>query len=229
MDQNWDFDEKLGYLEIYNEQIRDLLSENQINLQIREDPSKGPIVQGLLEKSIKSPQEIIEMINLGNERRFVAETSSNKFSSRSHAILILTLQKRHRINDPTKIAYAKVIMADLADSERACLSGNKGLRMIEGGSINRSLLALGNCIKMLSERVNKVNYRDSKLTRLLKESLRGNTRNVMLACLSPLEILNEESINTLKYANRKKQIKVKMFKNFRKQVLDMELAIKLEE
>ena len=229
MDQNWDFVLKLSYLEIYNEQIRDLLSENQINLQMLEDPIKGPIVQGLLENSIKSPQEIIEMINLGNERRVVAETSSNKFSSRSHAILILTLQKKHRINDPTTITYAKVIMADLAGSERACVSGNKGLRMIEGGNINKSLLALGNCIKMLSERVNKVNFRDSKLTRLLKESLGGNTRTIMLACLSPLELHYEESINTLKYANRMKQIKVKMFKNFREEIMDMELAIKLDE
>ena len=229
MDKNWDFTLKLSYLEIYNEQIRDLIGENQINLQILEDPLKGPIVQGLQETTIKNPQEIIELINLGNEKRVVAETSSNKFSSRSHAILTLTLQKKHRINEPNKITHAKLVMADLAGSERACVSENKGLRMMEGGNINKSLLALGNCIKMLSEKASKVNYRDSKLTRLLKESLGGNTRTIMLACLSPLESHYEESLNTLKYAKRMKQIKVKMSKNYKEETMDMETIIKLHE
>jgi len=229
MDKNWDFILQMSYLEIYNEQIHDLLNESQINLQILEDPIKGPVVHGLLENPIKSPQEIIELINLGNSRRIVAETASNKFSSRSHALLILNLQRKHRVIDPSKIVYAKLVMADLAGSERACVSGNKGLRMMEGGNINRSLLALGNCIKMLSEKAAKVNYRDSKLTRLLKESLGGNTRTIMLACLSPLESHYEESLNTLKYAYRMKQIKVKMIKNVKEEIMDMEIAIKMDE
>lgn len=229
MDKNWDFVLQMSYLEIYNEQIHDLLNESPINLQILEDPIKGPVVQGLLETNIKSPQEIIELINIGNSRRVVAETSSNKFSSRSHAILILNLQKKHRVEDPNKIIHAKLVMADLAGSERACVSGNKGVRMIEGGNINRSLLALGNCIKMLSENAPKINYRDSKLTRLLKESLGGNTRSIMITCLSPLENHYEESLNSLKYAFRMKQIKVKAMKNIKEEEMDMELAIKLDE
>lgn len=229
LDQNWEFFIKMSYMEIYNEQIRDLLSENPINLQILEDPTKGSIVHGLKENSIKTPQEMIEFINIGNEKRVVAETYSNKFSSRSHAILILNLQKKHLIKNPTKVTHAKLVMVDLAGSERACISENKGARMREGANINRSLLALGNCIKMLSQHANKINYRDSKLTRLLKESLGGNTKTMMIACLSPLAMHYEESMNTLKYANRMRQIKVKMSKNFKEDVLEMELAIKLDE
>jgi len=109
-------------------------------------------------------------------------------------------------------------MVDLAGSERASTSDNRGIRMVEGANINRSLLALANCINILGDNRKKgafVPYRDSKLTRLLKDSLGGNTKSIMIACISPLYVHFEETINTLKYASRARNIKKKIHKNFK--------------
>lgn len=213
-----EFKIKLSYLEIYNEQVKDLLVDNSDNLMILEDQTKGVVITDLTEIQLNNPSEIIKLIEQGNSRRTMASTSSNQFSSRSHAILILSIEKRNLLVDPQQIVYAKFCLVDLAGSERALLSDVKGIRMTEGANINKSLLALGNCINILSDNNKKgafVPYRDSKLTRLLKESLGGNTKTIMIACLSPSSLSYDETLNTLKYASRAKNIKRKVNKNLR--------------
>jgi kinesin family protein 18/19 len=142
----------------------------------------------------------------------MAATSANAFSTRSHAILQITIEQVHSRLENT---VSKLSLIDLAGSERAAATENRGIRMVEGANINRSLLALGNCINVLSDARKAghfVPYRDSKLTRLLKDSLGGNTKTVMLACISSSGSAIEETLNTLKYANRaqniKKQVKI---------------------
>lgn len=145
-------------------------------------------------------------------------TEANEVSSRSHAVFLLTIEAKDEDPQSPGVKVAKLNMIDLAGSERAAYTNNKGLRMIEGANINRSLLALGNCINALSDKQKggkkfHVPYRDSKLTRLLKESLCGNCRTVMIANVSPAVTAYEDTLNTLKYANRAKSIKTYSKKN----------------
>jgi len=141
----------------------------------------------------------------------MAPTGANQVSSRSHAILVVSIESKERArNIKDGITFAKLQMIDLAGSERGAATENRGQRMVEGSNINKSLLALGNCINILSDRGKAgsfVPYRDSKLTRLLKDSLGGNTKTVMIACISPSFMAFEETINTLKYASRARKIK----------------------
>lgn len=158
-------------------------------LAILEDPAKGVVVQDLSEYEIEGVDDLQHIVKIGNERRAVAATGANQTSSRSHAILVFNVSTE----TPDGQTLAKLQLVDLAGSERAQASDNRGQRMIEGANINKSLLALGNCINALSNEGKKsslapekgfVGYRDSKLTRLLKDSLGGNTKTVMLACVS---------------------------------------------
>ena len=227
---NREFKIKLWYLEIYNENIRDLLSNNNENLELREDPIKGLIVNGITEKETNSSEDILSLLKKGNKNRTTEETDANEASSRSHAILqILVSYKDKEKNDNniniinsnniySNIKFGKLSLIDLAGSERASISGSKGMRLIEGGNINRSLLVLGNCINALCESSIKGNklhipYRDSKLTRLLKDSLGGNSRTVMIANVSPFIYNFDDTYNTLKYAERAKYIKNNINKN----------------
>ncbi|XP_040186913.1 kinesin-like protein KIF19 [Rana temporaria] len=206
----------MSYLEIYNEMIRDLLNPSLGYLDLRED-SKGVIqVAGITEVSTINAKEIMQLLMKGNKQRTQEPTAANKTSSRSHAILQVTVRQKNRIKNITQeVRMGRLFMIDLAGSERASQTQNRGQRMKEGAHINRSLLALGNCINALSERGgNKyVNYRDSKLTRLLKDSLGGNSRTVMIAHISPANSAFEESRNTLAYADRAKNIKTRVKRN----------------
>ncbi|KAM4033694.1 kinesin-like protein KIF19 [Anomaloglossus baeobatrachus] len=206
----------MSYLEIYNEMIRDLLNPALGYLDLRED-SKGVIqVAGITEVSTINAKEIMQLLMKGNKQRTQEPTAANKTSSRSHAILQVTVRQKSRIKNITQeVRVGRLFMIDLAGSERASQTQNRGQRMKEGAHINRSLLALGNCINALSDRgVNKyVNYRDSKLTRLLKDSLGGNSRTVMIAHISPASSAFEESRNTLTYADRAKNIKTRVKRN----------------
>nr|DBA27591.1 TPA: hypothetical protein GDO54_008065 [Pyxicephalus adspersus] len=206
----------MSYLEIYNEMIRDLLNPSLGYLDLRED-SKGEIqVAGITEVSTINAKEIMQLLMKGNKQRTQEPTAANKTSSRSHAILQVTVRQKSRIKNITQeVRMGRLFMIDLAGSERASQTQNRGQRMKEGAHINRSLLALGNCINALSDRgVNKyVNYRDSKLTRLLKDSLGGNSRTVMIAHISPASSAFEESRNTLTYADRAKNIKTRVKRN----------------
>ncbi|CAL1599556.1 unnamed protein product [Knipowitschia caucasica] len=202
----------MSYLEIYNEMIRDLLNPTSGFLDLRED-SKGEIqVAGITEVSTVNAQEIMELLVKGNRQRTQEPTAANRTSSRSHALLQVCV-KRQDLNQ--EVRFGRLFMIDLAGSERAAQTQNTGQRLKEGAHINRSLLALGNCINALSDKNahRYVNYRDSKLTRLLKDSLGGNSRTVMIAHISPASIAFEESRNTLSYADRAKHIRTRVKKN----------------
>ncbi|XP_033118970.1 kinesin-like protein KIF19 [Anneissia japonica] len=204
----------MSYLEIYNEMIRDLLKPTGEVLELREDASGNVQVAGISEISTRSTREIMNLLVQGNKERTQEPTAANKTSSRSHAVLQVTVKQRSRIRSTSQsIKVGKLFMIDLAGSERASHTKNRGKRMIEGAHINRSLLALGNCINALCEGGKYVNYRDSKITRLLKDSLGGNCRTVMIAHLSPASLYYEESRNTLLYADRAKNIKTKVRPN----------------
>ncbi|KAJ3291002.1 Kinesin-like protein kif19, partial [Blyttiomyces sp. JEL0837] len=207
------FEVTLSYLEIYNENIRDLLSGKADYLDLREDYSRGVVVAGITTVSVKSADEILSMLRRGNKSRTQEATGANEVSSRSHAVLqIFICYKDMDKHGHVTERFGKLSMIDLAGSERAADTKNRGMRMIEGANINRSLLALGNCINALGD--NKkgkyVNYRDSKLTRLLKDSLGGNCRTVMIANISPASTNFEETSNTLKYASRARNIKTRV-------------------
>ncbi|CAG9314949.1 unnamed protein product [Blepharisma stoltei] len=216
-----DFILKLSYLEIYNEHVIDLLDSTgkSNNLLIVEDPIKGIVVPELLEYQISNLQDAHELIVKGNQQRTMASTAINQFSTRSHAVLRITIEQRARErNIIEEVANSKLSLIDLAGSERGAATENRGQRMVEGANINRSLLALGNCINILTDSKNKgkyVPYRDSKLTRILKDSLGGNTKTIMIACISPSIIQFEETMNTLKYAERARNIKNDAVRNIK--------------
>ncbi|KAM6312136.1 kinesin-like protein KIF18B [Podargus strigoides] len=201
----------ISYQEVYNEQIHDLL-EPKGPLAIREDPKKGVVVQGLSIHQPASAEQLLEMLAKGNKNRTQHPTDANATSSRSHAICQVYVKQQNRAGVPARdLQVAKMSLIDLAGSERASVTNAKGERLREGASINRSLLALINVINALADMKSKkghIPYRDSKLTRLLKDSLGGNCRTVMIAAVSPSALAYEDTYNTLKYASRAKEIKL---------------------
>ena len=208
----------LSYLEIYNETIRDLLvpGGSKAGLMLREDANQTVSVAGLSSHHPQNVQEVMNMIREGNTYRTISPTEANATSSRSHAVLQINVSQKDRnadINEPHTMATLSII--DLAGSERASATKNRGERLIEGANINKSLLALGSCINALCDpRVkNHVPYRNSKLTRLLKFSLGGNCKTVMIVCVSPSSQHFDETQNTLRYANRAKNIQTKVTRN----------------
>ncbi|KAI9031278.1 kinesin-domain-containing protein [Hyaloraphidium curvatum] len=205
---------ELSYLEVYNEQIRDLLKD-QPPLELRED-DKGVQVAKLSKHVLLDVEDVMALLIRGNENRSKAPTEANETSSRSHAVLQIHVKQRDR-GSGTQATWKTAILSiiDLAGSERASATKNRGERLREGAKINRSLLALGNCINALCKSVHSrhIPYRDSKLTRLLKFSLGGNCKVVMIANISPHPSYYEETHNTLMYANRAKEIKTKVEQN----------------
>ena len=222
---------KFWYLEIYNENIRDLLkfvdkpNSNFINddneyLDLREDPIKGIMVSGITEVNVDNKEDMLKILKRGNRNRTQEATGANETSSRSHAILQVSIEYKEKNSGiDYEIKYSKLSLVDLAGSERASATQNRGMRLIEGANINRSLLTLGNCINALCDATFKgikkpyIPYRDSKLTRLLKDSLGGNARTVMIANISPSINAFDDTYNTLKYANRAKNIKTVVTRN----------------
>ncbi|XP_061471695.1 kinesin-like protein KIF19 isoform X2 [Rhineura floridana] len=211
-----EYEVSMSYLEVYNEMIRDLLNPSLGYLDLRED-AKGIIqVAGITKVSTINAKEIMQLLMKGNKQRTQEPTAANRTSSRSHAVLQVTVRQKSRVkNIMQEVRVGRLFMIDLAGSERASQTQNRGKRMKEGAHINRSLLALGNCINALSDRagVKYVNYRDSKLTRLLKDSLGGNSRTVMIAHISPASSAFEESRSTLTYAERAKSIRTTVKRN----------------
>ncbi|TVY83481.1 Kinesin-like protein [Lachnellula suecica] len=208
----------LSYLEIYNETIRDLLvpGGSKQGLMLREDANQAVSVAGLSSYHPRDVQEVMDMIVKGNEYRTVSPTAANATSSRSHAVLQINVAQKDRnadVNEPHTMATLSII--DLAGSERASATKNRGERLLEGANINKSLLALGGCINALCDprKKNHVPYRNSKLTRLLKFSLGGNCKTVMIVCVSPSSAHFDETQNTLRYANRAKNIQTKVTRN----------------
>lgn len=211
----------VSFIEVYNEQVYDLIEGNGKVLSLREDQDRGVVVAaGATEQLVCTYDDVIELLMIGNRNRKTEATQMNTVSSRSHAVLLLTVKhsKKASFSASAKevVTESKLSLIDLAGSERASATNNRGARLHEGANINKSLLALANCINSLaannqggisSKRLN-VKYRDSKLTHLLKSSLEGNCNLVMIANINPSDSVFEDSHNTLKYANRAKSLKV---------------------
>ncbi|XP_068447759.1 kinesin-like protein KIF1A isoform X26 [Clinocottus analis] len=214
---------EVSYMEIYCERVRDLLNpKNKGNLRVREHPLMGPYVEDLSKLAVTSYNDIQDLMDSGNKARTVAATNMNETSSRSHAVFnIIFTQKRHDADtENTSEKVSKISLVDLAGSERADSTGAKGTRLKEGANINKSLTTLGKVISALAEvdsglnknkkkkKVeNHIPYRDSVLTWLLRENLGGNSRTAMVAALSPADINYDETLSTLRYADRAKQIR----------------------
>ncbi|KAJ1355026.1 hypothetical protein KIN20_012142 [Parelaphostrongylus tenuis] len=203
----------VSMLEIYDEKVVDLLSGSREPLQVRE---QGGIVfvQGLSKVSVKSLNDTMAQLEKGGIHRSKGETAMNALSSRSHAVFTITLEKIG-IGDEDIGFTSKLHLVDLAGSERLKKTQAEGTRKLEGIRINEGLLALGNVISALSESGNNrhIPYRDSKITRLLQDSLGGNSHTVMIACVSPADSNAEETLSTLRYADRAKKIKNKPIVN----------------
>ncbi|XP_073680996.1 kinesin family member 4 [Garra rufa] len=215
----------VSYLEIYNEEILDLLctSKDKPIISIREDPKDGIKIVGLTEKEVFTAHEMVGCLELGNSARTVGSTAMNAASSRSHAIFTISLEQRRK-GDKSDVMVSKLHLVDLAGSERQKKTKAEGDRLKEGISINRGLLSLGNVISALGDESKKatfVPYRDSKLTRLLQDSLGGNSHTLMIACVSPADSNIEETINTLRYADRARKIKNKPVLNVDPRAVEM--------
>ncbi|XP_064900288.1 kinesin-like protein KIF1C isoform X9 [Columba livia] len=204
------FSVEVSYLEIYCERVRDLLAPRpQGALRVREHPLLGPYVPGLARLAVTSAGEIAQLVASGDRARTVAATELNARSSRSHAVLSIVVTQRR--GEPGE-KVSRISLVDLAGSERADAAGTRGTRLKEGANINKSLSTLGKVIAMLADAHKRgkpefVPYRDSVLTWLLKESLGGNSRTAMIAALSPADINYEETLSTLRYADRTRRIR----------------------
>lgn len=202
------------FIEVYNEQVYDLLQPMGKCLPLREDKIKGVVeIAGVAEKPVSLPNEVLDLLQQGNRYRKTEATMANQVSSRSHAVLQLMVRRTRTTSGGREaVVESKLSLIDLAGSERASATQNRGARLNEGANINKSLLALANCINALSEKTNgkakSVKFRDSKLTHLLRSSLEGNCSLIMIANINPSDKTFEDSHNTLKYANRAKNIKV---------------------
>lgn len=203
---------RASYLEIYMEEIRDLLSKDQSKrLELKERPDTGVYVKDLSSFVTKSVREIEHVMNVGNQNRSVGATDMNEHSSRSHAIFIITIECSEMGADgENHIRVGRLNLVDLAGSERQAKTKSEGERLKEATKINLSLSALGNVISALVDgKSTHIPYRDSKLTRLLQDSLGGNAKTVMVANIGPADYNYDETLNTLRYANRAKNIKNK--------------------
>ena len=203
---------KVSFLEIYNEQINDLLNPTNANLQIRWEQKQGFFVGGLLVIECKKPEDIVEIILQGTKNRKKGSHDLNKDSSRSHSILTVYLISEVQSGSETYKKYGKISFVDLAGSERLKETHSKGGMLKETGNINKSLFVLGKVISALTDKKNTnqhIPYRDSKLTMLLMDSIGGTAKTLMIACVSPSSQYSDETMSTLNYASRTMNIKNK--------------------
>ncbi|XP_049479701.1 kinesin-like protein KIF17 [Panthera uncia] len=210
--ENTKFLVRASYLEIYNEDVRDLLgADSKQKLELKEHPEKGVYVKGLSMHTVHSMAQCERIMEAGWKNRSVGYTLMNKDSSRSHSIFTISIEI-YAVDERGKdhLRAGKLNLVDLAGSERQSKTGATGERLKEATKINLSLSALGNVISALVDgRCKHIPYRDSKLTRLLQDSLGGNTKTLMVACLSPADNNYDETLSTLRYANRAKNIRNK--------------------
>ncbi|XP_062972637.1 kinesin heavy chain [Elgaria multicarinata webbii] len=206
MDENLEFHIKVSYFEIYLDKIRDLLDVSKTNLAVHEDKNRVPYVKGCTERFVSSPEEVMDVIDEGKTNRHVAVTNMNEHSSRSHSIFLINI-KQENVETEKKLS-GKLYLVDLAGSEKVSKTGAEGSVLDEAKNINKSLSALGNVISALAEGTKThVPYRDSKMTRILQDSLGGNCRTTIVICCSP-SIFNEaETKSTLMFGQRAKTIK----------------------
>jgi kinesin family protein 5 len=205
MDENLEFHIKVSYFEIYMDKIRDLLDVSKTNLAVHEDKNRVPYVKGATEKFVSSPEEVMEVIDEGKANRHVAVTNMNEHSSRSHSVFLINV-KQENVETQKKLS-GKLYLVDLAGSEKVSKTGAEGAVLDEAKNINKSLSALGNVIASLADGSAYVPYRDSKLTRILQESLGGNARTTMVICCSPAAFNECETKSTLMFGQRAKTIK----------------------
>ena len=212
-DENTKFIIRCSFLQIYNENISDLLKSDKKNLQIREDKKKGIYVDLLSEWAVRSPLDLYALLRRGGGARTTSATYMNDVSSRSHAVFQITVEQMttdmELKDNKAQIKVGKLNLVDLAGSERIRITGTRGQQLEESKKINKSLLCLGNVINALTDKKGKnyIPYRDSKLTRLLQDSLGGNCKTTMIATISPSEDAFSESLSTLYFAQRAKKIK----------------------
>ncbi|NXI54161.1 KIF27 protein, partial [Chloroceryle aenea] len=245
---NIDFCVKVSYIEVYKEELRDLLElETSVKeLHIREDEKGNTVIVGAKEFQVECADEVISLLESGNAARHTGTTQMNEHSSRSHAIFTISICQKQpaesqKITDAAQdsswksvqMIASKFHFVDLAGSERVTKTGNTGERFKESIQINSGLLALGNVISALGDPKRKsvhIPYRDAKITRILKDSLGGNAKTVMITCISPSSSDFDESLNSLKYANRAKNIRNKPVVNYnpdQDRIDEMELEIRL--
>uniref|UniRef100_A0A8B9D487 Kinesin family member 27 n=1 Tax=Anser brachyrhynchus TaxID=132585 RepID=A0A8B9D487_9AVES len=245
---NIDFRVKVSYIEVYKEELRDLLElETSVkDLHIREDEKGNTVIVGAKEFQVECADEVMSLLESGNAARHTGTTQMNEHSSRSHAIFTISICQKQSAESqknsdvPQDSSWKSVQMiaskfhfVDLAGSERVTKTGNTGERFKESIQINSGLLALGNVISALGDPKRKsvhIPYRDAKITRILKDSLGGNAKTVMITCISPSSSDFDESLNSLKYANRAKNIRNKPVVNYnpdQDRIDEMELEIRL--
>uniref|UniRef100_A0AAR2J5H4 Kinesin-like protein n=1 Tax=Pygocentrus nattereri TaxID=42514 RepID=A0AAR2J5H4_PYGNA len=205
MDENLEFHIKVSYFEIYLDKIRDLLDVSKTNLSVHEDKNRVPYVKGCTERFVCSPEEVMDTIDEGKSNRHVAVTNMNEHSSRSHSIFLINV-KQENTQTEQKLS-GKLYLVDLAGSEKVSKTGAEGAVLDEAKNINKSLSALGNVISALAEGTTYVPYRDSKMTRILQDSLGGNCRTTIVICCSPSSFNEAETKSTLMFGQRAKTIK----------------------
>nr|XP_020668494.1 kinesin-like protein KIF27 isoform X1 [Pogona vitticeps]XP_020668495.1 kinesin-like protein KIF27 isoform X1 [Pogona vitticeps] len=246
---NIDFTVKVSYVEVYKEELRDLLEleTSMKDLHIREDEKGNTVIVGAKDCQVESVDEVMSLLETGNAARHTGTTQMNEHSSRSHAVFTISIFQQQQPVQPQKdtdfaqdssrgsgqLIASKFHFVDLAGSERVTKTGNTGERFKESIQINSGLLALGNVVSALGDSRRKgahIPYRDAKITRILKDSLGGNAKTVMITCISPSSSDFDESLNSLKYANRAKNIRNKPIVNYNPdwdRIDEMECAIKL--
>ncbi|XP_041097700.1 kinesin heavy chain isoform X4 [Polyodon spathula] len=206
MDENLEFHIKVSYFEIYMDKIRDLLDVTKTNLAVHEDKNRVPYVKGCTERFVSSPDEVMDVIDEGKANRHVAVTNMNEHSSRSHSIFLINIKQEH-VETEQKLS-GKLYLVDLAGSEKVSKTGAEGSVLDEAKNINKSLSSLGNVISALAEGTKThVPYRDSKMTRILQDSLGGNCRTTMFICCSPSSYNEAETKSTLMFGQRAKTIR----------------------
>uniref|UniRef100_A0AAV1UG35 Kinesin-like protein n=1 Tax=Peronospora matthiolae TaxID=2874970 RepID=A0AAV1UG35_9STRA len=229
-DENIEFIVKVSYIEIYMERIRDLLDpyKSKVNLQVREDAQRGIFVEGMTEMCVTSDDELLAAMRAGAANRAVAATGMNEGSSRSHSVFMVTLFQRNLENQATKAG--KLYLVDLAGSEMVRKTGATGRQLEEAKTINKSLSALGMVINALTDsHITHVPYRDSKLTRVLQESIGGNSRTALIINVSPSSFNASETISTLRFGMRAKSIKNKAVVNVQRSVAEYESLLAAAE
>merc|ERR1712088_1170501 len=206
MEENLEFHIKVSYFEIYMDKIRDLLDPSKVNLAVHEDKNKSVYVKGATERFVSSPEEVLEVIEQGKSNRHIAVTNMNEHSSRSHSVFLINV-KQENLENQKKLS-GKLYLVDLAGSEKVSKTGAEGTVLEEAKNINKSLSALGNVIAALADgNKSHIPYRDSKLTRILQESLGGNEKTTIVICASPASFNEAETKSTLDFGKRAKTIK----------------------
>lgn len=206
MEMNLEFHIKVSYYEIYMDKIRDLLDVSKVNLSVHEDKNRVPYVKGATERFVSSPEDVFEVIEEGKANRHIAVTNMNEHSSRSHSVFLINV-KQENLENQKKLS-GKLYLVDLAGSEKVSKTGAEGTVLDEAKNINKSLSALGNVISALADgNKTHIPYRDSKLTRILQESLGGNARTTIVICCSPASFNEAETKSTLEFGRRAKTVK----------------------